>query len=249
MTPESPRATVKDPAYLAFLEERLPLLARHRVPWWRRSWRSKHDTLRYCLGRVPIDPNGLIAEFGVYRGTTIRMMARRFPDRQIYGFDSFEGFPEDGRKDWRQDFSTGGRLPEVPANVVLSKGFFEDTLPGFVAAHAGEHLALLHIDCDLYSSTRTVFRHCAPMIRPGCVVVFDELLHYPECLDNEIAAFWEFLRDSGADFEWVATGGGVLPVSEYLAPSPRTRAFMNGMAGPRAAGYDPAVAVRIIAPR
>lgn len=234
-----------DPAYLAFLDARLPELAARTMPIWQRRWYGKRDTLHYCLRRTPIDPTGLLAEFGVFRGRSIRLIARRFPDRPVWGFDTFEGFPDDGRTDWKQDFSTGGRLPEVPANVTLVKGLFDDTLPEWVERHRGSHLALMHVDCDIYSSTRSILGHCRTLIRPGTLLVFDELLHYEGFLRNEMAAFWEFLQETGADFEWVATRGKVMPLGEFLAASDASRRFMTSMKTWRAAGYHQATALRI----
>ncbi len=242
----SPKRSARfDPAYLAFLEERLPSLQAKRIPWWQRRFRGKRETLHYCLRRAPIDPTGLILEFGVFRGASIRMIARRLRHRPIFGFDSFEGFPDDGRRDWKVDFSTGGRLPKVPAEVTLVKGYFDATLPDFVAAHPGETIALLHIDCDIYSSTKTILDQCRAMIRPGCVIVFDELLHYNGFLANEMLAFWEFLRDTGAEFEWVATAGRVMTLAEFRDRTNPRRAALGKMADWRKAGYDPSVAVRI----
>jgi hypothetical protein len=243
------RSAPLDPAYIAFLEERLPSLQAKKIPWWQRRFRGKRETLDYCLRRVPIDPTGLILEFGVFRGATIRMIARRHRLRRIHGFDSFEGFPDDGRRDWKVDFSNDGRLPRVPANVTLVKGYFDATLPDFVAAHSGESIALLHIDCDIYSSTKTILDHCREMIRPGCLIVFDELLHYNHFLSNEMLAFWEFLEATGLDFEWVATTGNVMPLAQFRDPSDPLRASLKKMADWRRAGYDPSVAVRIVTRR
>lgn len=237
---------VLDPGYRAFLEAELPLLAKRSMsPWLRWLYGGKLRTLLYCLRHVPVDPGGLIAEFGVHQGRSIRLIGRRWPRRRIFGFDSFEGFPEDGRKDWRQDFSTGGVMPEVPPNVTLVKGFFDATLPGFVAGHAGKHLSMLHIDCDIYSSTRVILRECRPMIRPGCIIVFDELLHYNGFLRNEFLALWEFVRDTGIAFEWVVTGGKVMPLDRFLDTADPARAALRVMADWRAAGYDTAAALRV----
>jgi hypothetical protein len=84
--------------------------------------------------RALITINGLIMEFGVYKGESINFIADLLPNRQIYGFDSFEGLPET----WRYNFYKGtfklNNLPEVRKNVVLVKGLFEDTLPKFKEA-------------------------------------------------------------------------------------------------------------------
>ena len=58
-----------------------------KLPFYKRTRKSKHDTLRYILKKGILDPNDMFAEFGVYKGTTIRMIAKQYPDTKIYGFD------------------------------------------------------------------------------------------------------------------------------------------------------------------
>ena len=237
-----------DENYKAFLEERLPLLALKKLKWWQKSRDSKHDTLRYCLKNVPIDSNGIIAEFGVFKGTTLRMIANHYKNMMVFGFDSFEGFPDDGRQDWNQDFSLSGHLPKVPENVTLIKGFFEQTLLKFVEDNKGRYFSMIHIDCDIYSSTKTIFTLCKEMIKPNCLIVFDELLHYNPFLNNEMLALYEFIKDSDFDFEWVAIRKKVLTIDEYLNPTPSLEFTRGIMADYRKHGYELEVAIRIIAP-
>src|SRR4051812_20980207 len=104
---------------------------------------SREEVHDIALARMPAD--GLVCEFGVFEGQTISYIANRIPGRPVFGFDSFEGLPEDWRGPFaRGVFDTGGRLPSVPDNVSLIKGWFDATLPAFAAEHAGP-VALLHI--------------------------------------------------------------------------------------------------------
>src|SRR5262249_40353056 len=114
---------------------------------------------------------GLFLEFGVAGGKTTRMIASAI-DATLHGFDSFEGLPEDwsGRPEIKGDYSTGGRLPAVPGNVVLHKGWFNDTLPAFLKAHAG-NVAFVHIDCDVYSSASYVLQQLKNRIQTGTILV------------------------------------------------------------------------------
>ena len=62
-------------------------------------------------------------EFDVYKGGTINYRAKRFPDLNFVGFDSFEGLSEQ----WsgmasEKTFDLGGKLPRVRRNVSLVKG-------------------------------------------------------------------------------------------------------------------------------
>lgn len=164
---------------------------------------------------------GASLEFGVYKGASINFTAARFPNRKYYGFDSFEGFPDDGRKDWNQDFSTGGSLPAVPDNVKLIKGFFSDTLPTFLE-HFDQEVRIVNIDCDIYSSTKTVF-DCLinkDLLKPGVVLSFDELINYSGFLWNEMFAFYEMLEKTGLGFKCLAVHNRVRTIDEVMSLSP-----------------------------
>ena len=136
---------------------------------------------------------GLVLEFGVYYGESLGAIARRTP-QSVHGFDSFEGLPED----WtyyqkRGRFGLDGKVPKLSeSNIELHKGWFDATLPPFLETHPGA-VRFLHIDCDLYSSTRTVLELLAPRIVSGTVILFDEYLNYPGWQDHEFKAFHEFV--------------------------------------------------------
>lgn len=157
-------------------------------------------------------PHGTLLEFGVYNGSSIRKIAAS-TEGCVYGFDSFEGLPESwARPDAQLDagsFSTHKVLPHVPSNVHLVVGWFEDTLPRFVKETLGEKIGFMHVDCDLYSSTKTVFDHVAPLVQKGTIIVFDELLNYPTYEHHEVKAFYEFLSSSEYDVEWIGKIGAV----------------------------------------
>lgn len=150
----------------------------------------------------------LFCEFGVHKGETITHVARVLVERgasvPVHGFDSFEGLPDDwflGRKAGR--FSLEGNAPTVPGNVTLHKGWFKDTLPRFAARHAGP-AGFLHVDADLYSSTRTVLDvlHEHGRIVSGTVIVFDEYFNYPGWREHEYKAWNEFVQRTGIRFSY-----------------------------------------------
>jgi hypothetical protein len=154
------------------------------------------------LDHLPV--HGFVCEFGVFMAESINRIARRRPDRPVFGFDSFEGLPERWREGFGPGtFSTEGRLPSVEPNVRLFKGWFEATLPAFAAEHPGP-AALLHVDCDLYSSSKCVFQHLGGRIVPGSVIVFDEFFNYPGWEAHEFRAFSEFAALRRLTFEYLA---------------------------------------------
>ena len=183
---------------------------------WKPVWRLLSATAARmaALGLRPAQPQ--VLEFGVWKGRSIRMLARLFTDGRLTGFDTFSGFPDDGRTDWQQDFRVR-RLPRVPAQVELVVGRFEDTLAPFLQRHDPEPIALVHVDCDLFSATRTVLETLGSRLGPGSVLVFDELLHYDGFADNELLALYLFLQQHGLDFEWFVTIGDVFPLDRWWA--------------------------------
>ncbi|MEI6420309.1 MAG: TylF/MycF/NovP-related O-methyltransferase, partial [bacterium] len=129
--------------------------------------------------RIP----GYVLEFGVASVYTINMLAGFFREKTIYGFDSFDGLPEDWVKNpGRIDFPKGffkGSLPEVRHNVVLISGLFQNVLPTWLKKNP-DAVSYLHIDSDLYSSARYVLNVLNDRIKPGTVVVFNELCRWDE---------------------------------------------------------------------
>ena len=168
-------------------------------------FKGRHQLYRFVLSQLPNNDDGLLLEFGVHKGDSINRLAGLTPARRWYGFDSFVGLPEAWTPGARKGaFDIGGILPPVRGNVTLIKGFFDDTLPSFVAQHRSGHVAFLHIDCDLYSSTRTVLNRLGDLLRPGCIIVFDEYFNYPGWQDGEHKAFAEYVARSGRSFDYIA---------------------------------------------
>jgi Macrocin-O-methyltransferase (TylF) len=166
-----------------------------------RAVRTREALLMYSLDQVSKSRNGLFLEFGVYKGSTINLIAS-LTTSAVHGFDSFEGLPEY----WREDFDKGAfrvsALPAVSPNVMLHKGWFSETLPAFLA-NCTEPVSFLHVDCDLYSSTKTIFSALADRLIPGTIIVFDEYFNYPGWKEGEYKAFMEFVS-SGRRFEYLA---------------------------------------------
>jgi hypothetical protein len=104
-------------------------------------------------------------------------------------------------------FTTKGILPAVRDNVCLYKGWFSETLPNFTREHKDEVIALLHIDCDLYSSTKTIFKALKGLMVTATVIVFDELINYPGYKDYECKAFFELLERDNFEVTWLGRYG------------------------------------------
>lgn len=166
----------------------------------------KHEAIKAALRAVTID--GMIAEFGVYQGTSLTQIARFFETKTVHGFDSFVGLPESwsGTNKGAGDFDIGGTPPELPVdNVEFHVGFFDETVPKFAAEHDGP-FALCHFDADLYSSTKTVMDTLIDWFVPGTVLIFDEYFGYHGWRKHEHKAFMELLERTGLSYEGVSIG-------------------------------------------
>ncbi len=164
---------------------------------------TREGILRYAANLARGTP-GLVCEFGVYQGGSINLLAQLLPERQIFGFDSFDGLPQDWRTGYqRGSFAIEGTLPCVKPNIALVKGWFSETLQDFMAAHP-QPVSLAHIDCDIYSSARTVLEAIAGRIQPGTVLLFDEYFNYPGWQHHEHKAFREFARTCRLRYEYAA---------------------------------------------
>lgn len=157
----------------------------------------------YALPKIKND--GLILEFGVRKGKTIKEIARRRKNRMCHGFDSFEGLPEDwsGQPYPKDSYSEKGKIPIVPKNVQIHKGWFNDTLPTFLEKHQ-EMVDFIHFDCDLYSSTKTILELLGNRITKGTILIFDEYFNYPTWQRHEFKAFQEFVKKKNVVYDYLA---------------------------------------------
>lgn len=165
-----------------------------------RVFGSSARTRKHAMQATTID--GLTLEFGVRFGTSIRQLAA-WTEGTVHGFDGFQGLPEAWHDNPSGDYTTHGEIPEVPDNVSLHIGWFEDTIPPFVAEHDGP-IRFMNVDCDIYSSTKTIFDGLHDRIVPGTVIVFDEYLCNPYWRLDEYKAFQEAVKQYGWRYEYLS---------------------------------------------
>jgi len=160
---------------------------------------EKHRPLvEYTLAQT--GSRGLHLEFGVGRGKSMRWIAAAI-DGTVHGFDSFDGIREHWNGNPIGAFAQK-KLPTVPDNVELHIGYFNATVPGFLANHT-EPVAFLHIDCDLYSSTVTIFDLLGSRLQTGAIILFDEYYNFHRWQQHEFKAFQEFVQRSGLTYEYI----------------------------------------------
>jgi hypothetical protein len=147
---------------------------------------------------------GTVLEFGVATGRTLNQFAHWLPNKPVHGFDGFVGLPEDWTSRMRKGFFARSTLPRVRKNCQLWVGWFDQTLPGFKEkVQLTRPIALLHVDCDLYSSTVTILNNLKDNIVPGTVIVFDEYMNYPGWQLDEFKAWQEHCKKYGVEYEYI----------------------------------------------
>ncbi len=159
------------------------------------------DAVRF-VHRNKID--GAIVECGVWKGGAMMAVARTLMqeghcDRDLFLYDTYEGFPNPGPEDvnWRGEsasriWKTLGiagsrgskwnyvRLEDVrkvmlrtgydPERLHFVKGLVEDTIPEC----APESIALLKLHTDFYASTRHILENLFPRLSPGGILIVDD---------------------------------------------------------------------------
>lgn len=154
-----------------------------------------------CLQKFTNQEDLLYLEFGVHTGTSINFFAKGI-SKQFFGFDTFEGMPEDW-KGWnvkKGQFTMNGKFPKVEGNVELIKGLIQDTLPAFLERHPNKKIAFIHIDTDVYAPAKAVLALCKHRLIPGSIVLFDEIHSYTSWKSHEYRALKEELAEEAYRF-------------------------------------------------
>lgn len=195
------------------------------------------NPLNYILETVSLRENDLVLEFGVWMGHSVNRIGLAYPKAQVFGFDSFYGLPEDWSGPWiKGSFNVLGHLPRgLPSNVQLVAGWFNESLPAFITSAQWlfsvekymksaskrrmvvpkAQIALLHIDCDLYSSTMTVLNALDEYILPGTIIVFDELMNFVDYEKQEMKALYEYVTTRNVNFEVI--GVECIAICQHVA--------------------------------
>jgi hypothetical protein len=192
---------------------------------WERALHESVDFVQAYIGQVLVlrqitniwdytiqkikeqDREGVALEFGVFQATSLKYFAKRLPGLRFYGFDSFEGLAVDwaGHQFPKGTFNLHGKLPRVPTNVALIKGWFDQTLPPFRdTVLARQNLRFLHVDGDTYQAAKIVLEGLAGYLKPGTLVLFDELIGYPNWQNGEYKALQEVAAQHGLNYRFLA---------------------------------------------
>ncbi|KPJ56640.1 hypothetical protein AMJ49_04400 [Parcubacteria bacterium DG_74_2] len=138
---------------------------------------------------------GDIAEVGVYKGGSAKLICEVKEDRVLYLFDTFEGLPETSKDDPPSHYK--GRynalLENVQQYLVKYKNvyFYKGVFPATADTVKNKTFSLVHLDVDLYKSTLDCLNFFYPRMSKGGII----LLHdYPNLFGVKKAVD-EFFKD------------------------------------------------------
>lgn len=157
--------------------------------------------------------DGLVCEFGVAQGRSIRMMQELLPlETPLHGFDTFTGLPLPWNSLPAGSFSTFGNLPNIEGDVYFHRGLFRDTIPKFLEGarsgtegdYTNQPLAFANIDALLYASTLDILESVHSRVVPGTVFVFADYCCHPTWRQDAFRAWRECCKRFGWSYEYLA---------------------------------------------
>ena len=139
-------------------------------------------------------------EFGVFRGISFKYLIKTF--KKGYGFDTFEGLPEDWHQEKKGTYSADGFIPQIEGGVFIA-GRFEDTLPRFFT-ESRPAASIINFDADLYSSTLCALNYSKPVIDNHTILIFDEFIINENWEQDEYRALNEFCSNNNLNYKVLA---------------------------------------------
>ena len=172
-------------------------------PKYVRRQHLKRFLAMYEIFKRIVNVKGSVVECGVYKGFGLMSWAKIStilePEnltRRIYGFDTFEGFPDVSQQDLSEASHAGKgalnsnsreELMELIVQydsdrflghinkVQLFEGDAVKTIPEFLTTNPHLIVSLLFLDFDLYEPTKIAIEQFLPRMPKGALIVFDEL--------------------------------------------------------------------------
>jgi len=144
-----------------------------------------------AVSKIPGD----VAEVGSFEGVSAKLLAATDRRRTLHIFDTFEGLPEPSEKDSAGFYSGQYRASEAEVkkylqdfNVRIYKGFF----PSTAGPITDKMFAFVHLDVDLYDSTKACLEFFYPRMALGGIILTHD---YAAREEGVYRAFKDFFAD------------------------------------------------------
>jgi len=164
---------------------------------------KRHAFYKHVFTAEKLDGAINYMEFGVADGASFKvwLQQNQHPDSRFYGFDTFDGLPEDFGVYKKGYFSTGFKVPGInDARGTFFTGLFQQTLPVFIKQLDATKRNVIMLDADLYSSTLFALTSLAPFLKKDDIVFFDEFV----VPTHEFKAYLDFIQSYYINLELIA---------------------------------------------
>jgi O-methyltransferase len=182
------------------------LKANAPIPYFKHRFELYADIQAKILKGEAID----YLEFGVRYGDSLFRWSslNTHPESRFFGFDSFEGIPEDWvsvtGESKKGAMSVGGVIPETnDPRIRFVKGWFNQTLRPFLQDFTPRSRLIVHNDGDLFSSTMYTLATLDPILRSGSILIFDEFANPL----HEWRAFYDYCSAFGRSCKVIGAAG------------------------------------------
>ena len=124
------------------------------------------------------DIDGDVAEVGVARGGSAKLLANIFSNKKIHLFDTFQGLPHDDILsgtvigDFSESESTARETLSKFDNIEINVGVFPET----VNLENTNNYSFVHLDADTYKSTMDGLIYFYPRMNKGGVILIDDYM-------------------------------------------------------------------------
>lgn len=167
------------------------------------DYHKRYPMYKWVIDNEKLDGPINYLEFGVANGESFQWFLQQNsnPGTKFYGFDTFDGLPEDYGPYKKGAFSNGNKPIDInDSRGKFYQGLFQQTLPGFLKEIDNSKRNVLMMDADLYSSTLYVLSSFAPYLKKGDIIFFDEFA----VPTHEFKAFLDFTQSYYINLELVA---------------------------------------------
>jgi len=128
--------------------------------------------------------NGDIAEVGIYKGGSAKLICEAKGNKALHLFDTFEGLPDLCEMDDPKQFHRGQYLSsfenvktylERYPNVYFYKGFFPSTAESI----KNKRFSFVNLDVDLYKTTLSCLEFFYPKMNTGGIIISHDYIVVP----------------------------------------------------------------------
>ena len=171
---------------------------------------KQNDLRKYAIQKaleIDKDEENLFLEFGVYKGESTNFFSKHLM-KKLYAFESFKGLDED----WLGSHHAAGdfgdiEIPKLNKNVDLIIGYVQDTLPKFILDNKNSKISFVHMDVDVYLTTKFILKEIKPYLNDKAIICFDEFYNYQGWKLGEFKAFTELFSEDEYSYKCFAVEG------------------------------------------